>query len=296
MDVKKVNETKEHILNMIRTLGPSFPTRVSRETSISPLFVSALLAELVAEQKLVMSNMKVGSSPLYFIKGQEHLLENFSQYLNSKEREAMFRLKEQGVLNDELEEPAIRVALRKIRDFALPMNIRDGGEDKLFWRFFSVTEGDANARLKSSNVKKEEIKSELVVEDKIKDEIVEKNIVAEEPKKRIKKSTVKKDSAFGNSVREYLSERKISIVQELAVKSKEFHARVEIEGALGKQEFYLIAKDKKKITEDDLSIALHKSQAEKMPSFLLGKGELDKDARPYLEQWKNLIKYEKLKV
>ena len=84
-------------------------------------------------------------------------------------------------------------------------------------------------------------------------------------------------------------------MQESSAKAKEYHAKVRVDTLFGKQDFLLIAKDKKKITEDDLAIALHKAQVEKMPSLIMAKGDLDKDAKLYLDQWKNLLKFEKLK-
>jgi hypothetical protein len=64
---------------------------------------------------------------------------------------------------------------------------------------------------------------------------------------------------------------------------------------MGKQEFFMTAKDKKKLTEDDLAAAIHRAQAEKMPALLLAKGELDKEARTYLDTWKNILKVDKIK-
>jgi hypothetical protein len=40
-DLKRVNDTKEKILSIIGTQGPSFPARIARETSMSPMFVAA---------------------------------------------------------------------------------------------------------------------------------------------------------------------------------------------------------------------------------------------------------------
>ena len=75
--MQKLQEKKEKIILVINSIGPSYPSRIARETGIDPLFVSAFLAELVSDKKLKVSNMKVGSSPLYLIPGQEPLLENF---------------------------------------------------------------------------------------------------------------------------------------------------------------------------------------------------------------------------
>src|SRR3989338_8406366 len=309
IDVQKVNATKERILSTIRTSGPSFPARVSRETNISPLFIGALLSEMVAERKLVMSSMKVGSSPLYFIPGQEAGLETFTSYLNGKEREAFERLKQAQLLDDGAQDPAIRVALRKIRDFAIPMPVRVNIEEKLFWKFFATPEAQARALIEEqvnppvarpAQVAKEMLKQEKketsVIKERSPIEETAQEIISESPKPAKEKRTKDKSlSAFVKNVQEYLKNKNMEVLQEFATKAKEYHAKIRIDTPLGQQEFLLIAKDKKRIAEDDLAIALHKSQAEKMPSLLLSKGDLDKNAKSYLEQWKNLLKYEKIK-
>src|SRR3989344_2620125 len=271
LDVQKVNDTKQRILSMITTAGPSFPAKISRETNISPLFVGALLSELVAEQKLVMSSMKVGSSPLYLVKGQEQNLEKFTQYLNSKEQEVVFRLKQIQLLDDSAEDPATRVALRKIKDFAIPVSAKVDGEEKLFWKYFTLGELEANSILQKADKPKKA------------------------QKRKAKKTIEKEPSKFVNSLKECLSSKNIGIITELLLKPKEYHAQVKVDHSLGVQEYLLIAKDKKKLTEDDLAIALHKAQEHKMPALLMSKGDLDKPAQAYLEQWRNLIKFEKLK-
>ena len=139
-DMNKLLAEKEKIIAVIRSSGPSYPGRIARATGLPPLFASAFLSELVAEKKLKLSNMKVGSSPLYFIDGQEKILENFVEYLNNREKEAFKLLKESQILEDEKQEPVIRVALRNIKDFALPITVKVDGETKLFWKYFSLSQ------------------------------------------------------------------------------------------------------------------------------------------------------------
>ena len=78
-------------------------------------------------------------------------------------------------------------------------------------------------------------------------------------------------------------------------KKKEFAGKIRIDSLFGKQEFYLMAKDKKKITETDINLALQKAQSEKMIAVILSPGILDKNAEEHLKQWRNLIKFEKIK-
>lgn len=287
-DLQRVNDTKEKILSIIGAHGPSFPARIARETGMSPMFVAAFLSEMVSEKKLKLSNMKVGSSPIYLLPTQDQALENFSSYLNPKEREAFDMLKSQKILDDSAQDPAIRVALRKIKDFAIPVSIKSGTQDQLFWKYYLVTDQEAlNILQPPKSVETKEPKKESVIETK---EIEPIRIPKEKKPKAAKKS-----SELLDQVKIHLTSRDIELLQEVASKNKEVYAKIRIDTPLGKQEFFMTAKDKKKLTEDDLAAAIHRAQAEKMPALLITTGELDKDAKLYLEQWKNVLKIDKLK-
>jgi len=82
--------------------------------------------------------MKVGNSPIYLIQGQEPMLERFSQHLKSKEKEAFELLKRKKFLKDEEQVPAIRIALREIRDFAVAFK----KDEEIFWRYFTIQENE----------------------------------------------------------------------------------------------------------------------------------------------------------
>jgi len=135
-------ETRSKIISFLKIRGPCLPIHISRETGLSTLFAGAFLSELASDNTVKISNMKVGGSPLYFIPGQESQLENFSNYLQSKEKEAFSILKEKKLLEDRKLEPAIRVALRSIKDFAFPL-LLNSPEQILFWRFYSLPEEEA---------------------------------------------------------------------------------------------------------------------------------------------------------
>jgi len=297
-DLQKLNDNKEKIISIIRERGPSYPGKIAKETRISPLFVSAFLAELVSDRKLKISNMKIGSSPIYFIIGQENQLENFIEHLNSKEKEAFQLLKDSQILEDEKQAPAIRVALRKIKDFSIPLNVRIDGEKKLFWKFFSFSEEETKTKIQNSLNKKEKSvdRKERKLEKEEKEKPVEELIELGE--KSIKKIPEKKPdkNEFSNLIKDYLSEKDIEILEEISSKKKELISKVRIDTLFGKQEFLMIAKDKKKINTNDLTIALQNSQTEKMLSLIFSPGELDKKAKEYLKDWKNLIKFEQIKL
>ena len=306
----KVLETKNRILEIIKNRGPSLPVHVSSELKISMLFASAFLSELLSERKIKISHMKAGGSPLYFVPGQEPMLENSSRYLHSKEKDAFIMLKENSVLEDEKMLPAIRVALRDIKDFAFPLQVETPlAEKKLFWRFLTTSEDDARGMIakalkkekpkqakKEEKAEKPEEKSEVKLKPKETTETAkeEKPLITLKEKKpeKLKKPAEKSD--FSLKALKFLDDNKIELLEEMESKRKDFSARIRIESDLGKIEFLTVFKDKKKIGEDDLTVALHKAQSIKLPVLLVSTGEPDKKAQAYLEIWKNMIKFRKM--
>ena len=113
---------KEKILSFLNRNGPNFPVFIAKEIGTDMLFASAFLSELISNQKVKTSNMKVGTSSIYFLPGQEKELEKFSEYLKGKEREAQILLKRNKFLVDSKQDAPIQVALRAIKDFAKPFD------------------------------------------------------------------------------------------------------------------------------------------------------------------------------
>ncbi|MFH1289888.1 MAG: hypothetical protein ABIH92_00610 [Nanoarchaeota archaeon] len=301
IEVEKLNTSKERILSTIKFKGPSLPVQIAREISFSPLFASAFLSELKAEGKIKISNMRVGSSPLYFLPGQEAQLEKFIAYLNQREKEAFQKLRQESVLDDAAQEPVVRVALRAIKDFAVPVKIRVNGESRLFWKYFVLSDNEV-AEIVSKGVrkKKPEKKKEVKKEEKVgeKKEVKQQTLAGEEIEERRplaeKKKAKVKESEFAINVKDILTAKDIEILHVVAEKQKEFEAKVRIDTTFGKQTYYLVAKDKKNVTDNDLSLALQKGRGEKLPAVFMSPGELNKKGRQHLEQWGNLVKFERL--
>ena len=315
IDLERLNKNKEGILSALRLRGPSLPVRIANTIGLSPLFTAAFLSELKAEQKLKVSNMKVGSSPLYYLEGQEEKLMNFIEHLNQREREAVELLKKEKVLLDSEQEPVVRVALRATKDFAVPVKVRVDGELKLFWKYFLLKDEQIGEFIKkwigkeiAAPEKKEEIKEEIKKIGEVKEELKEE-IKEEKPTKKIKKeriekqkSLIKKEVAakkkeeheFGRNVRDYLTGRDIEVLEIVADKPKEFIAKIRIDGMFGKQSYYLVSKNKKTVSDNDLTVVLQRAQAEKMAGLVMCGGELNKKAKEYLKEWGSLVKFEKL--
>ncbi len=298
-DLQNLNQTKERIVSFIEQKGPSLPVQIASYISSSPIFASAFLSELYAEGRLKLSNMRVGSSPLYYLKGQEPQLENFVSHLNHKEKEAFFLLKEKKMLEDEKQEPAIRVAIRQIKDFAIPVKVRINEESKFFWRHFLLPENEIKEVVLSflPPEKREERKDIKAEAKKDENKIIESQVVADSKEVKEKKKKAKqKEYNFCQKIKDYLIVKDIELLEIINERKKDFSAKVRIDTLFGKQEYYLAAKDKKKISQDDITLALQKAQTEKMPALLISPGEIDNKAINFVKDFRNLIKFDKIKL
>ena len=292
-------ETKRKILSIIRLRGPSLPVHIAKQTGLNSLLASALLSELSNENEIKISNLKVGSSPLYFMQGQEFKLENFSSYLPQKEKEAFLLIKQKKLLEDRKQEPAIRVALRNLKDFVFPLIIDRGQGQELFLRFYNIPEQEAREKITEKIKTKIEQKQTALVK-KLEQKQVEKKEkplleIAKKLETKIEAKKPKEKPDFAKKIASLLTSGDIEMLEEKEAKKREFELIVRINSQLGKMKFLCLAKDKKRITENDLTLALQKSQTEKLPILYLSTGELNKKATSYLQKHSGLIIFKKIK-
>lgn len=312
------------IISFIRENGPSLPVQIAKETGLSILFASAFLSELYGEKIINISNIRVGSSPLYFIPGQEPQLERFSQYIKGKEKEAYLLLKEKAILRDSQLQPAIRVALREIKDFAVPFE----KNNEIFWRYFLVEEPEKieldiievvventeekinigeeifeKPELKEESKEKEisqientssEVGGELLieVEKSTSKKEIHKEKTSKSSDKKIKKSskTDKKDDNFFNKIKEFLSKKEIEIIDIKEFKNNEALLKVK----KGHREELLFAFNKKKIAEKEILGAHKKAAEENMPYSILSLGDTTKKLNDLISAIKNLSEIDKI--
>lgn len=275
-----VQAIKEKILKKMDREGPSLPVPIARAVELSPMFSSAILSELVNEGKLKLSKLKVGSSPLYLKPGQEQQLEKFTDNLKGAENLAFQKLKLKKIIEDEKEEPAMRVALRSIKDFAVPLRYKE----RIIWKYAFISNQEAQNMLS----KEKPLSSPIRRESKS-----EKPLIKLSPKKERTKKTHRNEE-FISQIKENLLSKDIEFLEELSADKKELIAKVRINSDLGKISFLLIARDKKRISEADLTVALQKALNEKMPCLFLSYGEPSRKTLDFVEANKNILKIGKL--
>ena len=154
-------EINERILAIIKEKGPILPVQASKEINETILMTSARLSELLSAKHIKISNLKVGGSPLYYSAGQEAQLQKFTDNLNGMEKKAYDLLLQNKVLKDSEQEPAIRVALRQIKDFAIPLQVNYENKTEIFWKWYLIDIKEAEPLIKNKLSTKEDAQRQL---------------------------------------------------------------------------------------------------------------------------------------
>ncbi len=292
-------ETREKIVEIVKAKGPVLPVHISKEVGMNILMASAHLAELTASNRLKISTIKVGGSPLYYLQGQEEMLQKFVSNMNDKEKKAYDLLSQNKILRDSEQEPVIRVALREIKDFAIPLYVNYNNNKEVFWKWYLISNEDAEPLIKSK-LEIIELPAERVEEKLLKQEIKEKPIQAIQKQTKEKKEPKKykpreKEDNFLNDLIRFFEKNKISIVSNDVIKrNSEIDFVVEIPSVVGNLQYYCKAKNKKRISDSDLSTAYVKGQLKKLPVLFISAGELSTKAQEMLEKELSNLAFKKI--
>ncbi len=329
----QANEIHEKIIGLLEEKGPSLPIQVAKELDMSSLFVSAFLSELADSKRVKITNLKVGGSPLYFLDGQEEKLEDYYKFMHPREAEVFLLLKERKVLKDDEQEPAARVALRSLRDFAVGFKINDD----IYWRYMLIPEIEVKELLdgtKEKVVKKKTEKissspqessildgsqnSKRILKSKDDEENSERDKNSEskfEEKKEVisitkedkiktgfknpvviskKIGRKKPKSEFVLKVINFLRENGLQVVEEKDYKMKEYNCVVRIKSELGQIDFLTQAKDKKTVSESDLKKLLSNAQSIPIPALMVYTGEISKKAKEFFDRYSSVLKVKKI--
>jgi len=283
-----LNSVKKKIEQSLKA-KPNYANNLSLEIGIPGMIISAVLSEMAREKTIKSSWLKVGSGAVYYTEESKAGLENFLQCLEQKEKEVFQILKQKGIINDNDAEPAHRVALRSIKDFAVPIKATINGEEKLFWKFFTLQDEQLHEKLVALEVRKKEKKKEIEAKEQapeIKAEIKKEEIketlgnkVSGAPKTREfsrepAKTRKKKEEGLTEELKSWISENNLKMLDEGGM-------IVESSSSIGALKFLLVLKTKKTITEEDIILAYHQGQEKKLPVIFLADGKLAKKAEEY---------------
>ena len=286
--------TNETILAIVKEKGPILPVQVSKEINDNILMTSARLSELLTEKHIKISTIKVGSSPLYYYAGQEVKLQNFADNLQGMEKKAYDLLSRNKILRDSEQEPAIRVALRQIKDFAVPLQVNYENKTDIFWKWYLIDTKEAELLIKNKLSPKKETIPKKTLEKPT--EIPQQKKLLEKPKQETQlrdatktKKTIAKD-LFSKNTHDFFDKSQISIIETYDTKKNtEMDFIIGLQTTIGNIKYFCKSKNKKKISDSDLSTAIIQAQSKNLPLLFLTNGDMTKKAGEMLnKEFKNI--------
>jgi len=304
-------QDQDKILQFLRTVGPTIPSKVAKNISTDILFASAHLSDLSAQGKVKISNLKIGGTPLYYLPGQESELFNFAHNnLNPKDFVVLQKLKEEKILRESTLDLLSKVALRSLKDFAIPLIVNAEDKSELFWKWHLLSDDETNkiiGAILNPGEKKEEITLTPISQELPTNQITEKKEVVEQPKQinklpsllsedkpfidkteKIKDKPKKKRLPINDDLLEdaeaYFKKIRIQIDQKETVrKNAELNFLLKVPSVVGLMTYFCKAKNKAKCDEKDLAAAYMEAQMKKLPLLFLYTQDLNKKAEEMLE-------------
>lgn len=299
-------DIKNRVLSFVKRNGPVLPVQISREIQENSILAGAVLSELIRNKQIMVSKAKIGGSPVYYVSEQKPKLEMLYKHLGQKHREIFDLLKKERVMKDTLMEPWQRVAVREIEDFSVKLTLASSGE--VFWKWYAVANAEAenliNEKFPKRQVEEEKALEELKlpkISETLLDLVTSKK--TDEPKLEIKKEEAVSPKKNVRKKKVILPEEKPELSTELKFieewlagnggeliegevlrKKKDIEAVASIKSSMGNVHLFVKFKDKKKISDADLSLAQGKARAKNISLLFLSTGELTKKAEKYAEK------------
>ncbi|MBS3118048.1 hypothetical protein J4430_04185, partial [Candidatus Woesearchaeota archaeon] len=248
------------IIDFVRINGPVLPHQVAKLLNYSIMMTSAILADLTQREKLLLTNLKAGGSPFYYLKGQDSNLQRLSSHLGDVQKKAYAYMKEKQVLRDKDCEPWKRVALREIKDFAIRLRVVQGGVEEIFWKWYLLPEDQTRNKVEELLYGEKSVLPEKVVTEK---RDVQENLIKKKDAKKThqKKPSQAQDSQFAMLVKKYVEDKKAKVLKEdVRKKDIEINLDIEVPSEFGMMKFFVAARNKRKVNEADLSLAYNQAR------------------------------------
>ena len=311
---------KDKVFDQLKMKGPQLPVHLAAQLKINLIFAGAFLSELIAEGKVKYTTLKVGGSPLYYAPGHEIRLQSFVKYLGQREKEAYDLLAQNKLLRDDELTPVIRVAMRTIKDFAVPLRITTEHEAAIYWKWYLLGEEEMHALLETLLANPapvpEEVSPLFVKEETIstppslsliqptKDpekkkplkEITQQFPVTEKPMpeahpvqqplqevlSREKEYTEKEEDIFAQELFAHFAAKGIYVLSHnIKKKNAEVECIVTLPTPFGEVSYLCLAKKKRRCSEADISAGYVKATAQRLPYLFISTSDLPKKVQEF---------------
>ena len=129
--------TKDNLLRFVREKKYVIPSDVATSFETSSMIASAALSELAKDKLVAITYLKLSSTPYYYDpKQKESLCELGEKHFSKYEKDVFEKIKNQQVINDNSLSIQERLAIDRIKDFAIPLEIEFNERVLKFWIWY----------------------------------------------------------------------------------------------------------------------------------------------------------------
>lgn len=306
---------KEKTLEQLKLKGPQLPVHIAAQLKINLTFAGAFLSELIAEGKAKYTTLKIGGSPLYYVSGHEARLQSFSKHLGQREKEAYELLMQEKLLKDETLIPVLRVAMRAIRDYAIPLRITTEKEAAIYWKWYLLPEDEMHLLLDNMLSNEMPETQQVTVPEHLPDSLPTQTAIPEE-KKESRKAVVAASHSeakpapkmeknimlmeeihaekpsepifqtadvFAQGLFSYFAANGINIASHnILKKNAEVECVVRLPTPLGEISYHCLAKKKKRCSDADISAGYIRAAAQRLPYLFISTSALPKKVQDFV--------------
>jgi hypothetical protein len=282
--------SRDEVLQLVKTRGPLIPNDLRQSLKLGDtILLGAMLSELASKGLVKISSVKIGGSPFYYDPANPAALEKVASHLNEKDKRTYDLLKEKRVLRDDEHEALIRVSLRNIKDYALPMTV-DGA---LYWRYYLVPESEAQLLIRKGAAPSQPAppaaEQQAVLAEKEAASVAPPAAPSQPKAAKRRKGSVqpgepKPSDSFAKAAHAFFQQNSIKVLDQRLIKKGESDFIIELPTPVGSVTYFCKAKAKKSTSDGDLASAKLQGAAKNLPTIYLTNGELSKRAREMLEK------------
>jgi hypothetical protein len=282
--------SRDEVLQLVKMRGPLIPNDLRQQLKLGDtILLGAMLSELASKSLVKISSVKIGGSPFYYDPANPAALEKVAGHLNEKDKRTYDLLKEKKVLRDDEHEALIRVSLRNIKDYALPLTV--GGA--LYWRYYLVPESEAQLLIKRGAApplptppatEKQAVLAEKEAAPAVPSATPPQPRATKRRKEPAQPGEPKPSDSFAKAAHAFFQENNIKVLDQRLIKKGEIDFIIELPTPVGSVTYFCKAKAKKSTSDGDLASAKLQGAAKNLPTIYLTNGELSKRAKEMLEK------------
>ncbi|MBT5274849.1 hypothetical protein HOH11_02605 [Candidatus Woesearchaeota archaeon] len=279
---------KDKIIEFIKENGPSLPVQVVSKIGGDSFIANAYLSELVDSKSLLQSSEKVGSVPLYYLAGQENLMEKKLKDLNFTVKTA-------------------RTFQKKRVEETLELDAKRDDFNKRLKRI-EAEESQRKDKKKSALEKARELIRRTVERPRVveipKVEVpvrVERPRVEFQPKvskpvrPKIERPKDVKAPSFSKNALDFLEGLNVEVLKSEKIKDNSGAFIIRAPSSVGPLKFYVKLWSKKRLNKSDIAESYSLALEKKMPVIILTNGTVAKTTRKYLKEIGGFVRVRALK-